>query len=141
MSDEFVVFIKLAIATFISYIASFLDMYGIVIAVAIGSMAFDWFTALGAAVYNKEVSSEKGHKGFVKKMMLITLIFLGCFLDWAVPEIIKLSPYAVSIPSIPLGIAAAIYVFINEMISIGENFKKVNIKLPTAFNKVLRIFK
>lgn len=83
------------------------------------------------------ISSEKGTKGFWKKMALLFSMAFAFFLDFSLPYI--LSVVHIQIPgSLLFGSIVGVYIILNESISITENIYKTNKKsLPKWLKKIL----
>ena len=85
------------------------------------------------------LSSEKGTKGFWKKITLLFSLAFAFFLDVAIP--LFLDVVSIKLPferSLLFGSIVAVYIILNESISICENIYKANkIALPKWLKRLL----
>ncbi|WP_053955089.1 phage holin family protein [Inediibacterium massiliense] len=90
----------------------------------------DYITGLMKGYKNKEISSEMGHKGLLKKAAIFIVIILAHQLDLAVAS------------QNPVFRTMTIYFYIaNEGISITENIAGLGVPLPAFIVKVLKKMK
>jgi len=83
------------------------------------------------------ISSEKGTKGFWKKMALLFSMAFAFFLDISLPYVLHV--VKIEVPgSLLFGSIVGVYIILNESISITENIYKTNKKsLPKWLKKIL----
>lgn len=87
----------------------------------------DYITGLACAWFNKEVNSEKGAKGFFKKLSIFIVIGIAVILD----SLIKSGNIDITIlGGGPLRTLFILFYLSNEGISIFENFAKMGVKFP-----------
>lgn len=87
-------------------------------------VVFDYITGFIKAVYTKELSSEIGYKGIIKKVMILILIVVSCVLDRLISGVI------------PVRETVIMFFVVNEGLSIVENISEV-IPVPQSLKKVL----
>lgn len=116
-------------------IASFWGIYGAIITCVLCVICIDVVTGLiKAKATGTPITSEKGNRGFWRKMALITALAFGIFLDTFIP--IMLNTIYLELPfSMPIGTIVGCYIVINESISIIENINAVS---PTALPKWIK---
>lgn len=110
------------ICSVLSYIFGGLDMLFIVLIVF---MTLDYLTGVLSAVYQKTLSSEIGHKGIIKKVMILVII--------AVSHLIGQVMDMAWVRSFVIG-----YYLANEGISILENIGKTEQIIPSKLIEVLK---
>lgn len=114
-------------------------LIGPVLLVAI-AMACDYFSGLGAAWINGELSSRKGAIGFVKKIGLALLIAAGIIIDW----VIRIAAGQLGINATSFcwfGLLVAVWIVVNECISIVENIARMGVEAPPFLEKVIKRLK
>lgn len=118
---------KLTGAFLLGLTASFFKQYGLVIALVITVILLDFATGLIKAKINGEGwESKKGTRGFWKKMALLCALSFGIFLDAFIPTAVQIG-FNVTIPfNIPIGMVVAVYIILNESISVCENLYSCN---------------
>lgn len=89
------------------------------------AICLDYLTGFLKGIYTKSLSSERGYKGFIKKIMLLIMVAAAHIVN------VTLSP------SIPIREAVIIFFLSNEILSILENAAKMDMKLPAALIEVL----
>lgn len=115
--------------------ASFWGVYGPVFVCVLSAIILDVITGLiKAKATGTPISSEKGTKGFWRKMALLAGLAFGIFLDAFIP--IMLGVVSVELPfTLPIGTVVGCYIVLNEAISIFEN---INEAAPTALPKWIK---
>lgn len=92
-----------------------------------------------AAAIGDPITSEKGARGFWRKMILLFSMAFAFFLDVAIPSI--LAVVNITLPfqkSLLFGSVVGVYIILNESISIAENIYKANRRaLPKWLKKLL----
>lgn len=123
-------------------IATFLGQYGVMIILVALVIVFDVITGLiKCKVSDIPITSNKGTKGFFKKMAFMVCLFFGFFLDYAIPYMG--SRIALDIQfNMPFGMIICFYIILNESISICENLYACNDQMmPKWIVKVLKLAK
>lgn len=92
-------------------------------------IVLDYVSGLGAAVVSGQgLSSAIGFKGLVKKFALVAIVALSHQLD--------------KVMGTDVVMYGSLYFFIcNELISIIENYGRMNLPLPPAIKRVIRVLK
>lgn len=128
----------LGISAIIGAIATISEAYIVLIILVAIVICLDVISGLLRAVATGEaITSERGAKGFWKKMTLLFAMAFAFFLDVAFPYI--LSVVKITVPkSLLFGSIVGVYIILNESISIAENILKANNKsIPKWLKKIL----
>lgn len=91
-------------------------------------MLLDYVSGIIAAIYNKQLNSEIGYKGIMKKFAIIICISVARQID-------ILDLYDSKILIRPL---VVMFFTINEILSILENLAKTGIPIPEVMNHTLQ---
>lgn len=93
----------------------------------------DYITGiLAAKVRPKKISSSVGIKGIFKKIGMWCLVFMGFALDILVGHLGITLPFQFSVTAL-----TAIWISVNECISILENIRDMDIKVPDFMRKII----
>lgn len=122
--------LKLTIAAIMSILMSWLGILAVPVFILVGCNFADYFTGLVAAKYrNETVSSYKGIRGIWKKVCMWLLIVIGAIMDTLINYGITYIGISYNIPYI-VATAVAVWLIINEVISILENIIDIGVELP-----------
>jgi len=86
----------------------------------------DYLTGVALAIYNKQVSSEIGFKGILKKIFIFILVGVGNIIDL----------YLLNETG-PIRTAIIFFYISNEGISILENISKTSLPIPEFLKSIL----
>lgn len=93
------------------------------------AMAIDYITGLIKAYMTKELSSKKGMLGIFKKFAYILVVVVGIIADYLCKLFI--AEFDINFTfTIPIALLLAIWLTINELISILENLNAINVPMP-----------
>lgn len=129
----------IAASAIIGAVASISEKYFILIILVAVAIVLDVVSGLiRAAATGEPISSEKGTKGFWKKMTLLFAMAFAFFLDVATPYLLEV--VSITIPkSLLFGSIVGVYIILNESISIAENIYKANrMSLPKWIKALLK---
>ena len=131
----------LGAAAFFGTMATLAEQYVILILLVAAAIVLDVITGLiRCGATGEKLSSDKGTKGFWKKIMLLVSLFFAFFLDVSIPTILEV--VNIKLPfekSLLFGSIVAVYIILNESISICENILKANkMALPKWLKKLLQ---
>lgn len=99
------------------------------LAIMLIAMAIDYITGLIKAYVLKELSSKKGMAGIFKKFAYILVVVVGIIADYLCKLFI--AEFDINFTfTIPIALLLAIWLTINELISILENLNSINIPMP-----------
>lgn len=123
--------VKVGVVAVVSALMSWLGILAVPVFLLVGCNLIDYATGLAAAKYrsDKKISSYKSIRGIIKKVCMWLLVFIGAFMD-------VLIQYAVDTAGIPLVVpfivatVVAIWLVVNEIISILENMIDIGVTLP-----------
>lgn len=116
----------LAASALLGTIATIAEQYVVLIILVAIVIVMDVISGLiRAAATGEAITSEKGTRGFWKKIALLFSMIFAFFLDLAVPYILDV--VNINIPKMLLfGSIVGVYIILNESISITENILKAN---------------
>lgn len=125
--DKFTELVKFILGGIITALSAFLGgmdgiMYTLIIFVSI-----DYVTGVGAAAKRRQLSSEVGFWGIVKKVCVIALVGIAHFVD----------AYVMGAGDV-FRTAVALYYIGNEGLSLMENIANLGVQLPQKLVDVLR---
>ncbi len=103
--------------------------------------ALDFITGLIKGRIKHEISSRKALDGLWKKVALLSALFLGIFLDAALPSLTVGSEYATLAEGVIFSSFIGFYIVIGEAISIVENLYECSVPLPSFLIKFLKVCK
>lgn len=133
--------IKVFFVAVAGVLTSFLGVLAIPVYMLVGCNVIDYITGIIASKYRGEkLSSYKGIRGIAKKICQWLLILIGAWVD-------ILIQYAVDNAGIPLkfpfivAIIVAIWLVVNEMISILENMVDIGIDMPPFLMPIVKRIK
>ena len=107
-------------------VATFFQQYGLFIVFVSFAIVFDCITGLiKAKTIGEGLTSQKGWKGFWKKISLLVGLFFGIFLDYAVPLLFARAGLTLGV-DLPFALIICCYIVLNESISVCENLYLIN---------------
>jgi toxin secretion/phage lysis holin len=100
----------------------------------------DYGTGILSAQKRGETNSRTGMWGIVKKLLYGVAVAVGMVVDWTILNVA--SSLGINIPVATFfGLLVAIWLIINELISILENLTRLEVPLPPFLLKVVSSFK
>ena len=103
-------------------------------------MLIDYITGMAAAYVNAELSSRKGIRGIFKKLGYYSLVCVGITLDYILSS--GLTQIGISNDvNIWFGLIIAIWLIINELISILENLSRLDVPIPKFLKAIVERLK
>lgn len=118
---------KVILSIILGAISAFAKQYALIIAFVLIAVLFDTITGLiGSKAQGEKITSERGRKGFYKKVVLFIALFFGFFLDFFIPFVISRIGVTLPVNTAIFGMIIGCYIVMNESISICENIYKVN---------------
>ena len=107
-------------------VATFFQQYGLFIVFVSFAIVFDCITGLiKAKTIGEGLTSQKGWKGFWKKISLLVGLFFGIFLDYAIPLLFARAGLTLGV-DLPFALIICCYIVLNESISVCENLYLIN---------------
>ena len=131
-SKEFQMIVSAAFAGLMYY----LGIVSIPIIMLIFAMIIDYATGMSAAFYNSELSSKRGVRGVVKKVGYLALVVAAMILDWLISQ--GLQQINVDLHySVFFAVLVAVWLIINELISVLENLSRIGVPIPNFMKKLI----
>lgn len=125
----------------VSAVMDFLGILAIPVFLMVGCNIIDYITGLMASRYRDEqVSSYKGIRGIIKKVSMWLLVVVGAMVD----ELIRYATQTMGLDMrIPFIVATlvAVWIVVNEIISILENLVDIGIDLPPFLMPIVKRIK
>ena len=135
-NKELQVFISAAFAGLLYY----LGIVSIPIIVLMVMMIIDYLSGMSAAWVHGDLSSKIGAKGIVKKVGYMALIVVAMGVDYLIYSGIAAANIEVGY-NMWFGLLVAVWLIINEMISILENLSKLGVPIPEFLKKIIERLK
>lgn len=131
----------LGVSAILGTVATLLEAYVVLVILVACAIVLDVFTGLVKCFATGEkLSSEKGQKGFWKKIMLLMALLFAFFLDVSIPAVMEVVKIQMPFDkSLLFGSIVGVYIILNESISICENIIKANrMALPKWLKKLFQ---
>ena len=130
--------------TFVSAVITgllhYLGIVAVPIIILIVAMIIDYVTGMLSAWLNAELSSKKGIKGIVKKISYLALVAVAMIVDWLI--CCGLQQINVNIKySVFFAVLVAVWLIINELISVLENLSRMGVPIPNFLKKLINRLK
>lgn len=127
----------ICIATF-GLLSSWLGVLAIPVYVLVGCNVMDYITGLAAAHRRgQKVSSYVGVLGIAKKVCMWLLIAVGAVVDWLLMYCGSQLGFEIHLPMLAASLVA-VWLIINEIISILENIGDIGVPLPGFLTKIVQ---
>lgn len=116
--------VSIAIGLIGGLIVSFLGGWDGLAITLVSFIVLDWITGLLKAIYNKELSSYKGFKGIIKKVVILIVVGVTVLLqnNMGIPAIREI---------------VMMFFIANEGISLLENVSQMGVPFPEKLKDVL----
>ena len=119
-------------------LSSWLGVLAIPVYVLVGCNVMDYITGLAAAHRrNQKVSSYVGVLGIAKKVCMWLLIAVGAVVDWLLLYCGANLGFEIHLPMLAASLVA-VWLIINEIISILENIGDIGVPLPGFLTKIVQ---
>lgn len=118
--------IKAILASIIGGFTALVGGWDKVMEILVILIVMDYLTGVGLALKEKQLNSEIGSKGLLKKAAIFIVIILAAQLDQVINN-----------PANLFRTAAGLFYIANEGISITENIGKIGVPLPAFIEKAL----
>lgn len=103
-------------------------------------MLVDYITGMLASKKENVISSKKGMWGIIKKVLYIVVVGIGMLMDWLILQMA--GELGIQIPLTTFfGLLVAVWLIINEVISILENLTRLEVNMPAFLINVVKHFK
>lgn len=132
------------IKTFIAGIGAFfsakLGILWLVLPILLAVMIIDYATGMTAGKKENKINSKTGMWGIVKKLMYGVEVLLGIIIDWLIINVCD--SIGIKVPTVTFfGLLVAIWLIVNEIISILENLTRIGTPMPPFLVKIVSTFK
>ena len=135
--------IKLAkgfIAGIVAFLIAKLGLLYIVLPILLLAMIFDFCTGMVASKKEGNISSKTGMWGILKKLMYGVEVLVGVIVDWLILNVTE--AIGIEVPTVTFfGLLVAVWLIINELISILENLSRLEIPMAPFLIKIVSGFK
>lgn len=135
--------IKLAkgfIASIGAFLSAKLGLLYIVLPILFLAMIFDFCTGMVASKKEGKISSKTGMWGIVKKLMYGVEVLVGVIVDWLILNVTE--AIGIEVPTVTFfGLLVAVWLIINELISILENLSRLETPMAPFLIKIVSGFK
>lgn len=130
------IFVQAGISAAAAALAVYLGAISVPVVVLLIMMVVDYLTGMTAAWMHNKLSSKIGAKGILKKVGYMALIVVAAGVDY----LIWVGVAAVQVDvgyKMWFGLLVAVWLIINEMISILENLSRMDVPLPDFLVKAI----
>lgn len=125
----------------VSAVMDFLGILAIPVFLMVGCNIIDYTTGLMASKYRQEqISSYKGMRGIAKKVGMWLLVVVGAMVDVLIRYTTQTMGFNIQIPFI-VATLVAVWIVVNEIISILENLVDIGIDLPPFLMPIVKRIK
>ncbi len=132
--------IKAVLSGIVAGISAKLGILGPMLLALTGVMIVDYITGMLASKKENNISSRVGMWGIVKKLLYIVVVGVGMLMDWLI--LTTAESMGVHIPLATFfGLLVAVWLIINELISILENLTRMEIPMPGFLLTIVQHFK
>ena len=127
-------------ATIIAALASYFNILAIPIFVLLGVMLLDYVTGMVKAYVTASMSSRIGVVGILKKLCYMAMVAVGAVVDYLLQGALVQAGVDLHIEMF-FGLLVAIWLIINEVISILENLAVIGVPGFPALGKIIERLK
>lgn len=123
--------VKATVIVALSVLMSWLGILTIPVLLLVGCNIIDYITGLMAAKFREDggISSYKSIRGIYKKIGMWMLVIVGAFVDVLIQYSVECAGIEIAVPFV-VATVVAVWLVVNELISILENLKDSGVKIP-----------
>ena len=132
--------LQMIISGALAAFAVYMGALAVPIIVLMVMMIIDYLSGMSAAWVHGDLSSRVGAKGIVKKVGYMALIVVAMGVDYLIYSGFAAANIEVGY-NMWFGLLVAVWLIINEMISILENLSKLGVPIPDFLTKVIQRLK
>ena len=123
--------VKATVIAALSVLMSWLGILTIPVLLLVGCNIIDYITGLMAAKFRDDggISSYKSIRGIYKKIGMWMLVIVGAFVDVLIQYSVECAGIEIAVPFV-VATVVAVWLVVNELISILENLKDSGVKIP-----------
>lgn len=131
--------IKATVIAVISALMGWLGILAVPVFLLLGCNLIDYGTGLAAAKYRNDggISSYKSIRGITKKVCQWLLIVVGAWVDILINYAMECAGIEITIPFV-VGTVVAVWLVVNEIISILENMIDIGVAMPPFLLPLVR---
>ncbi len=131
--------IKTTVIAVISALMSWLGILAVPVFLLLGCNIIDYATGLRAAKYRNDggISSYKSIRGIEKKVCQWLLVVVGAVVDVLINYAMEYAGIELTLPFI-VGTVVAVWLVVNEIISILENMMDIGVAMPPFLLPLVR---
>lgn len=131
--------IQATVSVAIGALAAYFNILLIPVLVLFAVMVIDYCTGMASAYKNKEIKSKTGLIGILKKLSYLVLVCVGGVVDYLICA--GLASVGIDYSSYCFGLIVAVWLIINELISILENLSELGTPIPPFLVKIVHRLK
>lgn len=131
--------IQATVSVAIGALSAYFNILLVPLAVLICVMIIDYGTGMAEAYINKTLNSRIGVKGILKKIGYLVLVCVGGVVDYLIGA--GLASVGIDYSSYCFGLIVAVWLIINELISILENLSELGTPIPPFLVKIVHRLK
>lgn len=131
--------IQATVSVAIGALAAYFNVLLVPLAILICVMIIDYGTGMAEAYINKTLNSRIGVKGILKKIGYLVLVCVGGVVDYLICA--GLASVGIDYSSYCFGLIVAVWLIINELISILENLSELGTPIPPFLVKIVHRLK
>ena len=134
--------VKVTVTAVISALMSWLGILAVPVFLLVGCNIIDYATGLCAAKYRGDggISSYRSIRGIIKKVCQWLLVLVGAWIDVLINYAVDCAGVDITIPFVVATIAA-VWLVVNEIISILENMLDIGVTMPPFMMPVVKYIK
>ena len=133
--------VKVTVIAAMSALMSWLGILAVPVLLLVGCNIIDYATGLWAARYrNDSISSYKSIRGIIKKICMWLLVVVGAFMDILIQYTVSTAGVDLAVPFV-VATVVAVWLAVNEIISIFENMIDIGVKMPPFLLPIVRYIK
>lgn len=131
--------IQATVSVAIGALSAYFNILLVPLAVLICVMIIDYGTGMAEAYINKTLNSRIGVKGILKKVGYLVLVCVCGVVDYLICA--GLASVGIDYSSYCFGLIVAVWLIINELISILENLSELGTPIPPFLVKIVHRLK
>lgn len=133
--------VKVMVTAVLSAMMSWLGILAVPVFLMVGCNVTDYITGIWAAEHRTEsVNSYKGIRGIIKKVCMWLLVLVGAWIDILINYAIECAGIDFALPFV-VATVVAIWLVVNEIISILENILDIGVQMPPFLLPVVKYIK
>ena len=137
---ENLTYVKGIIAAVAAFFSAKLGILGPILLALMGVMIVDYLTGMTASKKEGDLNSKKGMWEILKKVTYMVVVGVGMLMDWLILTTAENLGAEIPLQTF-FGLLVAIWLIINELISILENLTRIGTPMPNFLIRVVQDFK